>query len=833
MPETPPQGKSVSYFRDRADVHVQRILAPRKFAVRSSIFQWKSWEKYFYTVYRQANGDLFPHVCQSWREVALSTSLLWSRLPFLSEEEDWEEDSGLLRLLELHLENSTRTALGVGFKLSFSDPDGAPFLPLITPHLSRSQHLNIRHHHELPNHESNITHKHFPLLKSLELTCFCPPWASQDQLATTALGGIEFPWEQLTQLTIKIHSSAEALALLQDCGSLEVCHFVSNNYSGAETPPTLPKSKTVHSRLRTLIIEDSPFTAELLGNSSAKLNSFALRYIECSHQDLADISAAIPMVIELNLEGLDEESLRLLAASPDSSHGVLFPRLKRLVIRRPLASDSALRDIFYSRLYLAPNLNIIENTSPLQHAELHLQSVDCCGTPTYFGESHQNKHKLFRLVSRLQWIYSRTTRFDKEILGQAAEVIHHVNRDAFPEQGELGYCEVLFSQQADSPRAIVHAPPLPLPQQSFFQKLDAAFAALEGYQITHALDILRANSEIEEKRSRYVDAQVQLCSRDRFSSPPDIQVSYAGSQVAGVVAANTHLIVMYQLYNNRHSLTYNLDYEHRNTRTFVALCEAHHQQDRMVLDSLGVVGGTGGAGLAWASAENGAENVENCIWIDKIAIPLIACGMSNMFATKRGPENTGTYVARGRCVVTGGMGAKEPGNPVWRVLCEMRVGGGCVHEYGTWKDMDRRAPYKGNARAIREISAGTASHTVRPLNRGYPAIRAPTQRSTFDNNTRLCSTSDAMKNRPSFPNACPHCQMAPSCVNLPYQAKFGSARGHHAEERWRDKIAAMSGATMSKLNAASTNTDRMPALESDNNTTRTIGMQRSGCATWG
>ncbi|KAF8874484.1 hypothetical protein BD779DRAFT_1476501 [Infundibulicybe gibba] len=224
-----------------------------------------------------------------------------------------------------------------------------------------------------------------------------------------------------------------------------------------------------------------------------------------------------------------------------------------------------------------------------------------------------------------------------------------------------------------------------------------------------------------------------------------------------------------------------------------------HQQDRMVLDSLGVVGGTGGAGLAWASAENGAENVENCIWIDKIAIPLIACGMSNMFATKRGPENTGTYVARGRCVVTGGMGAKEPGNPVWRVLCEMRVGGG--------------------------LSS--------PLNRGYPAIRAPTQRSTFDNNTRLCSTSDAMKNRPSFPNACPHCQMAPSCVNLPYQAKFGSARGHHAEERWRDKIAAMSGATMSKLNAASTNTDRMPALESDNNATRTIGMQRSGCATWG
>ncbi|KAF8872286.1 hypothetical protein BD779DRAFT_349413 [Infundibulicybe gibba] len=86
---------------------------------------------------------LLIKVCRSWREVALSTPLLWSRLPFISGEISWKKDC--LRLLELYLENSMGTALSLGFELAAPDSDDAPFLSVVAPHLFRSQHLSIKH----------------------------------------------------------------------------------------------------------------------------------------------------------------------------------------------------------------------------------------------------------------------------------------------------------------------------------------------------------------------------------------------------------------------------------------------------------------------------------------------------------------------------------------------------------------------------------------------------------------------------------------------------------------------------------------------------------------
>ncbi|KAF8872287.1 hypothetical protein BD779DRAFT_349390 [Infundibulicybe gibba] len=303
--------------------------------------------------------------------------------------------------------------------------------------------------------------------------------------------------------------------LFRACASLEMCHLQPVINSGRETSRTPPEPMVAHPRLRTLIVEDGPFSEGLLGrlvapalsalefipnnmvlqsrsrvalqsilalitNSSAKLTSLILRpwlrrHFKWSPQDLVDLSDVLsPTITELVLDRLSDESLQCLAIKSDSPHGVLFPHLKRLVIREPDEnSESILLDMFYSRLYLAPNPNIIENASPLQHAELYTTSPGRY-TPTCFGELHQGGPELCALVLQLRRAYLETVEFDKEISTRAAEVIHHVNQDVFPKQQELGYCE------GTSPGV----------QERFFQKLDEAFVALEMHCFTHATEIL-------------------------------------------------------------------------------------------------------------------------------------------------------------------------------------------------------------------------------------------------------------------------------------------------------------------------------------------------------
>ncbi|KAF8870932.1 hypothetical protein BD779DRAFT_498293 [Infundibulicybe gibba] len=161
-----------------------------------------------------------------------------------------------------------------------------------------------------------------------------------------------------------------------------------------EPPRTLPESKTVRPRLRTLIMNSGPFAEGLLGclmtpalsalkfthirhsnssvtlrslllfveNSSAKLTSLVLSDVKCSLQDFIDLSSLTPR----SLNSTSEDS--------------------RLIIRSPAASEPMLLDMFHSRLYLAPNPSIVENASPLQHAELCTSLFDDC-LPTYFDES--------------------------------------------------------------------------------------------------------------------------------------------------------------------------------------------------------------------------------------------------------------------------------------------------------------------------------------------------------------------------------------------------------------------------------------------------------------
>ncbi|KAF8868918.1 hypothetical protein BD779DRAFT_816491 [Infundibulicybe gibba] len=142
--------------------------------------------------------------------------------------------------------------------------------------------------------------------------------------------------------------------------------------------------------------------------------------------------------------------------------------------------------MFHSRLYLAPNITIIENMLPLQHAELHLGSLFDCSLLDSDGLGQLGGRDLCKLIQSLRSVYSGTVGLRKYIFGGATiphpesveqqARIHHINRSAFPAQHELGHW----------------AGRLPTGETArFFRKLDAVFAALEEYHIT-PLGILTA-----------------------------------------------------------------------------------------------------------------------------------------------------------------------------------------------------------------------------------------------------------------------------------------------------------------------------------------------------
>ncbi|KAF8872276.1 hypothetical protein BD779DRAFT_1679812 [Infundibulicybe gibba] len=200
---------------------------------------------------------------------------LWSTLPRLHLY--WR--GGCLQLLKFYLEKSAQTALSITFELSRS-PDDSPFLSLITPYLSRSQHLSITYLRGVPSLEARVTHNDFPLLKNLELFCRSSENTSPNVSPMVGLEGIEFPWAQLTRLTIQFHNTIETLALLRNCSSLEVLHLGSSRYSGLETSPTPSEPKAVHHRLRAITFEDAPVNSGLFLGLLSSLVTPALSTLE-------------------------------------------------------------------------------------------------------------------------------------------------------------------------------------------------------------------------------------------------------------------------------------------------------------------------------------------------------------------------------------------------------------------------------------------------------------------------------------------------------------------------------------------------------------------------
>ncbi|KAF8878837.1 hypothetical protein BD779DRAFT_1553422 [Infundibulicybe gibba] len=464
---------------------------------------------------------LLTKVCHSWREIALSTPPLWSRLPMLKPPENpalkrtwWGHSRS--RRFEFYLKNSMGAALSLGFALPLN-PDDAPFLSLITPHLSRAEHLKMEYFDTRLDKKVHTTHKHFPLLKRLELIgtytrdlFLVPPPAGGLMIAP--LGGIEFPWAQLTQLTIQVSSSVQALALFMNCTSLEMCNLRPISDDRHDNSHTLPKSMVIHPRLRMLSVGSGRFSeglfdylvipalsalkfnrigggrsrialrSILIKNSSPKLTSLTLHGGGCSPQDLLDLSSLAPTITELDIYPLSDGAFQCLTVKSNSPHGVLFPRLTRLTTENACytSSDLMILDMFYSRLYLAPNPIIIANTAPLQYAGLYMRYAGLFGppdrdnAPICFGESYEERPELHRLVSQLECIYIRVRKKDSKW------AVTPTANQSFPKQTELGYCEGT----------------LPTVQECFFQKLDAAFTALEMYHFAHAAGILKSKADV-------------------------------------------------------------------------------------------------------------------------------------------------------------------------------------------------------------------------------------------------------------------------------------------------------------------------------------------------
>ncbi|KAF8868915.1 hypothetical protein BD779DRAFT_1480603 [Infundibulicybe gibba] len=187
------------------------------------------------------------------------------------------------------------------------------------------------------------------------------------------------------------------------------------------------------------------------------------------------------MVTELDLYGIDGDSLQLLTIRSDSPHGILFPRLERLVVRyHPFVyfdpeQVSYRSDMFHSRLYLAPNTTIIENVSPLRHAELHLVSLVDCGLLDFDELDRLDKwHDLQKLIRSLRSVYLGQPVIAKKVRKRGEGDPGH-EYACLPSTNELGYC----------------AGRLPTGETiRFYRKLDIAFRALEEYHITHPLEIL-------------------------------------------------------------------------------------------------------------------------------------------------------------------------------------------------------------------------------------------------------------------------------------------------------------------------------------------------------
>ncbi|KAL0569043.1 hypothetical protein V5O48_012928 [Marasmius crinis-equi] len=215
-------------------------------------------------------------VCRLWREIILSTPLLWSDFEVTSPRPtSWEIDediqgmSALIRKVRLFLERSRNVPLTL--TLSLRAWGMQELLSTLVESAERWKSLDIGsvdfHHPVLQPLSRRLSS-----LQSLALNCN-HWWSSDGPFPITlfehceALTSVELhtdpskhwsllrlPWGQLTKLETLLMDGPSLAPLLQECPRLKVLKLVGYKYSNTQTtsPITLPHLETLYVRGRSL-----------------------------------------------------------------------------------------------------------------------------------------------------------------------------------------------------------------------------------------------------------------------------------------------------------------------------------------------------------------------------------------------------------------------------------------------------------------------------------------------------------------------------------------------------------------------------------------------------
>ncbi|KAJ7186395.1 hypothetical protein C8R46DRAFT_1272869 [Mycena filopes] len=179
-------------------------------------------------------GTLSPialtHICRRWREIALSTPDLWSRMQVSS------NDSAVAAQVDAWLTRSGSRPLCIE---SAGELHGLHLrlLSALIPHCARWGHLKLRFSESSPAIATlPTTYSPFPLLRHLDVALPLQDWSTSFSFVNapllrtvafnhTAAANIPVPWGQITTLTLSLMHLAECVPVFTQASRLVHCRL--------------------------------------------------------------------------------------------------------------------------------------------------------------------------------------------------------------------------------------------------------------------------------------------------------------------------------------------------------------------------------------------------------------------------------------------------------------------------------------------------------------------------------------------------------------------------------------------------------------------------------
>ncbi|KAJ7701684.1 hypothetical protein B0H16DRAFT_1705296 [Mycena metata] len=213
--------------------------------------------------------NILTHICRKWRDIALSTPLLWRAISLEYTRNEKEQ----AQMVEAWLTRSRYCPLSLQAGRYRPIPDSV--LAAVLPHSARWQHVGLRLWTLEPlfGFEGPM-----PLLEDLEIfveidrTRACQTFINSPRLRTASLWDWEcqtnfLPWAQLTSLTLVAHLPGECAKVLVQTVNLVYCELITCGV-GSDLPDVLLP------RLETLVFV--AFAAEDSDPSTGYLSTFVL-----------------------------------------------------------------------------------------------------------------------------------------------------------------------------------------------------------------------------------------------------------------------------------------------------------------------------------------------------------------------------------------------------------------------------------------------------------------------------------------------------------------------------------------------------------------------------